>query len=179
MLISNKKNNILSGKIIMTIDSSVKKVNKNIINLLVITILAVSIFTVIAVFIKYRDILITSLCIAVIFGICSVLLIIVFYLTNRGASLVFTDKGLCMGNYIAELWGDISGYNYVVYDKLDKWTLANLVGGTSLVIYNHGVFQRSINMRGHSLIAVNGVFLSKEQISNIDEIFAGHNIPIK
>lgn len=179
MIINNraKISIIKSGNILLEVNPVIKQVSPRTIKLCIIIILTMMMFTIIAIHLVYNNYIVTFMSAAVVIGFGAFSSILVFYLANRGASLVFTEKGLYMGQHIAELWSDISAYNYVVYDKLDKWTLASLSGGTSLVIYNHGAIQRSINWKGHSLIAVNGVFLSNEQISIVDEIFASNKIP--
>lgn len=171
-----KYTNIINGDVLLSIESKYSKVNKMYVfisNLLIIAFFSLSI---IHMNYLYRDYLITASYSYLLLVFYVVILLCSFYYINRGNPLIITTNGIIMKPYVNEYWEDIKGFNFVNYIHGSRLTLNNTGSGVSLIIYNKGKTQRSVNLRGHSIIATNGIFLNKENVALMETIFSQHNI---
>lgn len=95
---------------------------------------------------------------------------------SRGNPLVFTEAGIFLEPYFYESWEDICGYSFKKYDGVFRTTLSAKGTGITLLIFNNGVNQRTINLRGHSFTATCGIFFGTDKIEIIEKIFGAHGI---
>ncbi|WP_156912258.1 hypothetical protein [Citrifermentans bremense] len=97
-------------------------------------------------------------------------------LFSRGNPLVFTKTGIYLEPFIYESWGDICGFSFKRYDGIFRTTLTTKGCGITLLIYNIGPNQRTINLRGQSFTTTNGIFFDDSQIESIECLFNAHGI---
>lgn len=97
-------------------------------------------------------------------------------LLARGNPLVFTNTGIYLEPFVYEKWEDIDGYSFKKYTGPNRTTFSSKGTGVTLSFSNKGLVQRTTNLRGHSFIATNGIFLTDSQINAIEALFKAHGI---
>jgi hypothetical protein len=108
----------------------------------------------------------------------AVLFVTYFWSGTLGQLLIITDKGIA-GPHVAELWEDIDCYsweNYKGATKIFGPTVFSACEGVCLRIKNKGIFPRTLDGHGHSMLAQFLIFFSPEQIAAAENIFNQHGI---
>ncbi len=104
------------------------------------------------------------------------------YVTNwvfaRSYPLVFTTRGITAGPFINELWEDIENYRLNKIEGLERHTISKIGIGTTMTLFNKGLWQRTIGKSG-SVFPIQGYFFDEQQQADIRRIFQEHGITEK
>ena len=96
----------------------------------------------------------------------------------RECSLIFTTRGITAGPFINELWEDIENYRLHKIEGLERHTISKIGTGTTMTLFNRGLWQRTIGKSG-SVFPIQGYFFDDQQQADIRRIFLGRGITEK
>lgn len=166
---------ILKGREILRVDSLQRTVPKK--NLSERMVIATVFFIVVMVYFYWinrgpLDLLLIWWGITIMLYV-TVVWITVYFSSKLGKPLIITEMGIA-GPNLAELWHDIESYRWESFEGAKKIlgpTVLSACGGICLKIKNKGIFPRTIDGYGHSMLAQYLIFFSPEQIALAEHIF--------
>ena len=93
----------------------------------------------------------------------------------RSYPLAFTTRGITAGPYINELWEDLEFYRLYEVEGLRRHTISKIGTGTTLTLFNKGLWQRTIGKSG-SVFPIQGYFFTEPQQAELRRIFMEHGV---
>lgn len=93
---------------------------------------------------------------------------------SRGNPLIITTEGIAVEPHLCERWEDIDNY---AFEKFE--TITGKILGTTLRLFNKGLTQRTIGIRGPSHFRILGYLFNAEQQQKLEGVFTSHGIKAK